>query len=293
MSRNEYITARTRAWRERDIPPWFVEAIDIIEQQGHQNMHVAAGGCSPSFSYTTGLYDTCGKPELIAVGLPARTAHAALNIAIQRMEEGVDLSVGRHRGLLGGDVEVEFRLVDPVWMHRVMLRTDWFYEGGDVPVLQLVYPDLENLFQGEEDFDDHFLQPILSSEIVHGTPEYDFWTSMDESSSLYRWKFPDGPHTSSFLSETVSNKDEPITYVSHDHDGDWQFLGDSMSNGGGPVLSCLHHAIDDDRTLEELHDLPPGWYAVRSKPGDPWQRLKHPSADEEDAAESRNPPLLN
>ncbi|MES2391519.1 MAG: DUF4262 domain-containing protein [Acidobacteriota bacterium] len=293
MSTHEYITERSRMWRGHDIKPWFLEAIDIIEQQGHQNMHVAAGGCSPRFSYTTGLYDTCAKPELITVGLPAEAAHAALNIAVKRMEDGVDLSVGRHRGLLGGDIDVEFRAVDPKWLHRVMLRTDWYYEGVDVPVLQLIYPDLENRFQGEDDFDDRFLQPILSGEIEHGAPEYDFWTSMDKSSSLYDWKFSDGPHTSSYLSETVSKKDEPVTYVSHDHNGDWQFLGDSMSEGGGPVLSCLHHPIDHDPTLKELHDLPPGWYAIREKPGEPWQRFEHPPEEAQDAVGPPIPPLLN
>jgi hypothetical protein len=48
-------------------------------------------------------------------------------------------------------------------------------------VLQLIYPDLDNRFQGEEGFDDCFLQPFLSHEIAQGSPEHDFWTSMDES----------------------------------------------------------------------------------------------------------------
>ena len=85
------------------------------------------------------------------------------------------------------------------------------------------------------------------------------------------WKFPDPPHTTAYLSQTVHDGSEPVTYVSHDgDDGAWQFLGDSMSAGGGPVLSCLHHPIDSDPSLAELADLPLGWCAERERPGEPW-----------------------
>jgi hypothetical protein len=78
------------------------------------------------------------------------------------------------------------------------------------------------------------------------------------------------------LSETVHNGTEHVTYVSHDvEDGAWQFPGDSMSDGGGRVLSCLYHPIDRDPSLAELADLPLGWYAERGKVGEPWVRRKH------------------
>jgi hypothetical protein len=57
-------------------------------------------------------------------------------------------------------------------------------------------------------------------------------------------------------------------------DGAWQFLGDSMTDTGG-VLVCLHHPLDSDPSLTELADLPVGWCAERSKPGEPWTRYKH------------------
>jgi hypothetical protein len=291
-----YITARTNMWRSRDIKPSFVKAIDTIEQFGCQVMHVGAGEVSPSFSYTAGVFDTVGKPELISVGLPSKVAHHALNYAVELMEGGVDLSQGRHSDVIG-DVEVEFRKVDSKWLHQVMLRTDWYYECQDVPVLQLIYPDLENRFQDEDDsFNEFFRQPLLSGEIEDDTLAYDFWASHDDASSLSHWKFPDKPHTGVYLSQTVQNKEESVTYVSHDENGDWQFLGDKMADGGGPVLSCLHHPIDNDRTIEELHDLPLNWYAVRDNPGDPWERFEHPPEEEpeEDASTAASdPPLLN
>ena len=292
-----YVTERTEMWRTRDVKPTVLEALDIIEENGCQLMHVAADDVCPRFSYSAGVYDTCGKPELITVGLPANTAHYALNRAVSIMKAGVDLTVGRHRNIVG-DVEVEFRKVDSKWLHQVMLRADWFYDGEKVPVLQLIYPDLENRFQDEDDsFNEAFRQPILAGEIEEGTIAYDFWASHDEDSSLSHWKFSDSPHTSSYLSQTVHDKEEAVTYISHDENGDWQFLGDRMAEGGGPVISCLHHPIDNDRTLEELHDLPLNWYATRENPSAPWQRFEHPSEEpEEERSADDDPaasPLLN
>jgi hypothetical protein len=109
----------------------------------------------------------------------------------------------------------------------------------------------------------------------------DFWASADPKSSLFNWKFSDDPHARVFLSETVNTGTEMITYVSHDAgDGAWQFLGDSMSEGGGPIISCFHHPIDRDPSLAELADLPLGWYAERDGVGRPWTRKKHSKDDE-------------
>jgi hypothetical protein len=234
------------------------------------------GDSSSRFSYTVGVFDTSGCPEVIAVGLTEKTAHIALNAAVKLLRSGVDLTQGRYRELVG-EVECRFAPVDSKWLHHVMGRADWYYTGEDVPVLQLIYPDHENRFQNEDGFEEYFRQPMLAPGTEEGRREHDFWAVNDPSSSLFRWRFPDAPHTRAFLSKTVHEKQEQITYVSHNAEDDtWEFLGDLMAGGGGPVISCLHHPIDDDPTLEELFDLPLGWYASREKPGSPWQRFEHP-----------------
>jgi hypothetical protein len=107
--------------------------------------------------------------------------------------------------------------------------------------------------------------------------------SADPDSSLFNWKFPDPPHTTVFLSKAVNTGVEPITYASHDlEDGTWQFLGDSMAGDTEPVISCFHHPIDNDSSLNELADLPLGWWAERAKPGDPWTRHQHEPEDDQE-----------
>jgi len=216
---------------------------------------------------------------LITVGLLPKTAHFALNEAAKLLRAGVDLSQGRHRDLVG-EVDCEFRTVDRKWLKQLMVWAVWYYDGDDFPVLQAVYPDLKNRFPEDDGFDTAFEQPLMQPSALMTRVEDDFWASTDPKSSLFNWKFSDSPHTGVYLSETVRKGTEAVTYVSHDaEDGAWQFLGNSMCDGGGPVVSCFHHPIDRDPSLAELADLPSGWYAERDKVGGPWTRRQRMQDD--------------
>lgn len=273
-------TPRTIKFRQTSLTPEDERTVSHIEEFGCSVVSVKRTNYGLGWSYTIGIFDTCGKPEIITVGLPPDTAHFALNEAAKLLRAGVDLTRGRH-GQLVGQVDCEFRPVDPKWIAQLMGWAIWYYGGHDFPVLQAVYPDRENRFPGDEQFDKTFEQPLMQPTAPTTTVENDFWASTDPDSSLYNWKFPDPPHTRVFLSDAVHKGTEPVTYVSHDaEDGAWQFLGDSMIDGGGPVISCFHHPIDHDPSLTELADLPLGWYAERAKVGEPWIRKQHSTDDE-------------
>jgi len=270
--KRKFETARTRQFREAELNEEDDRTISHIEKLGCSVVQVEKTDYGLGWSYTVGVYDTSGKPEIITIGLPEKTALFALNEAAKRLRSGVDLTQGRHRDIVG-NVECEFRPVDPKWVRQLMGWALWFYGGTDFPVLQAVYPDLENRFPEEEGFNNTFERPLMQPGVPMRNVEDDFWASTDPKSSLFNWKFSDTPHTRVYLSETVHKGTESVTYVSHDaEDGAWQFLGDSMDGGGGPVISCFHHPIDNDPTLSELADLPLGWYAKRSQPGEAWTR---------------------
>lgn len=278
MPEPDYSTEKTRKLRRDSSDTSEEKTIADIETFGCTVIHVKPSISGPGWSYTIGTHDTSGKPEVIAIGLRQETAHFLLNEAAERLRNGIDLSSGRHRELVG-EVDCEFRAVDPRWVAHLMEWANWYYGDSQYPVLQAVYPDLENRFPEDPGFDLAFVQPQLQPNRSFTNIEEDFWASADPASSLFNWKFDDPPHTLVFLSASVRAGDEPITYVSHDiEDGAWQFLGDGMSGGNPPVISCLHHALDMDRGLEELADLPLGWWAERAALGQPWIRIK----DEED-----------
>ena len=88
---------------------------------------------SSGWSYTVGVFDTSGRPEIITVGLLPETAHFALNEAAMLLRAGVDLTKGRHSNLIG-QVDCEFRSVDSKWVEHLMGWALWYYDGDDFPV---------------------------------------------------------------------------------------------------------------------------------------------------------------
>lgn len=282
MSRQPFETLRTRRFRSGSLRDSHEETITHIETFGCSVVHVKASKHAPAWSYTVGVYDTCGQPEVITVGLRQSTAHFLLNEAASRMRRGIDLTADRQVGLIG-EVDCQFRPVATRWTEHLMHAANWFYEDASYPVLQAVYPDLENRYPEDAGFDATFVQPLLQDGAESGPVEKDFWASNDPESSLFQWKFSDPPHTGVFISTAVHRGVETITYVSHDiEDGNWQFHGDSMSGGDPPVYLCFHHVVDGDRSIEELADLPMGWCAGRQAPGFPWIRsLKEQDPEEQ------------
>jgi len=284
-----YETARTRHWRSTGLNPTDARTIDKIEEYGLFVLTVGNGKHREmNYTYTIGIYDTCGKPDLITAALHHEVAHSALNEAARRMRDGLDLTQSRHSDLIG-NVDCEFRPVDPKWVAHLMNWANWYYSGSNYPVLQLVYPDLKNRFPEDEGFNSNFNQPLMQLAAPMRHIEEDFWSGADESSSLFGWRFPEGPHTSVYLSKNVHTGAEPVTFVYHDPEGDWQFTGETGTESGG-VAVCFHHPIDNDPSLKELVDLPVGWCAERSEPGAPWERQPYEpeEEDEDDGDESAN-----
>src|SRR5215467_908844 len=104
MSESPFATDRTRRWRQSTLRDFNREEIDSIEKFGYEVLCVAGESNSLSFAYTFGLFDTCGLPEIIEVGLPHETAFALLNEAADRLRNGVKLSQGRHTGFFRSEV---------------------------------------------------------------------------------------------------------------------------------------------------------------------------------------------
>lgn len=71
----------------------------------------------------------------------------------------------------------------------------------------------------------------------------------------------------------VFERREPVLLVSHDaDDGLWQLIGATDADSNTGRIGHLHHAIDDDPTLIDVLDLPPGGSAQRTHLSGAWDR---------------------
>ena len=64
----------------------------------------------------------------------------------------------------------------------------------------------------------------------------------------------------------------PILVVSHDPDGEWEFLCGTTDKPKDAREILLGEVVDLDERLLEVADLPVGWRALRADPDGPWMQ---------------------
>jgi hypothetical protein len=125
--------------------------------QGHDwmVMRVDDEGEELAWSYTIGLWQRLGHPEVIAFGLPAKTAQDILNLVGEQIrDDGVRFVDGEVSERLAVGFPMKFTLTDPrrVWDYTQGAR--WYYldhlgANENAPFLQCIWPDSTGKFPGE------------------------------------------------------------------------------------------------------------------------------------------------
>ncbi len=87
------------------------------------------------------------------------------------------------------------------------------------------------------------------------------------------WPFDEPENVAAFTVRRITQGERPILLVVHDADeGMWQFLTGEPIDMADALLVSLRSVYRLDPSIGDLADLPPGWQARRSAPGDPWRR---------------------
>ncbi len=149
-----------------------------------------------------------------------------------------------------------FRRVDPSAYRDYFGYARWYYEGDEFPMLQCVWPDGAHRFP----WDSGFHSELLQSQLVFAGKS--------------AWPFQDAKNTAVITTRQVIEDDHPILLVSHDEDGDWQFLCGTTDEPDDGRLVSLSFVVEQFASVTELADLPTGWQAHRDTPEQPWQRAE-------------------
>jgi hypothetical protein len=97
-----------------------------------------------------------------------------------------------------------------------------------------------------------------------------------------RWPFREPENALVFCCEHVLKRERPILRVSHDYDGDWQFLCGDSHVGSKPHIVCMGCALERDGTLVAIADLEAGWGADRNSLSSKWVREQNPVPEDGD-----------
>lgn len=100
------------------------------------------------------------------------------------------------------------------------------------------------------------------------------------------WKSLNPEKVSVFAVEEVLSGKSPVLYVCHEvSDGMWHFSGAGEVTGETLRLVYLADVVKLDASLDELADLPLGWFAERETREAPWVRQPSYSAEWDELSE--------
>jgi hypothetical protein len=231
---------------------------DNIENYGCHLTLIEADNYLPAFVYSIGLFKKFGHPEIICFGLKTDVSASIINHARDLIKNGKILIPDKlYRGFLE-EFPIQFIQVDKTYYHNYVGYAGWFYnQTFDFPLLQLVWTDKQNNFPWDKDFnpDWKFKQPLLDRNI-------DF-------------KFYEERNLGVYATRQAFNGD-PILYVYHNDDGDWQFHTSLEPDLADSMLVCLDEITKLDPSINEIYYLQFGWRAWRDSKDGEWKCEEHP-----------------
>lgn len=207
----------------------------------------------PGFAYSIGLYTNYGHPEIICFGLKTEVLGSVINHARDLIKSGESLTTNQLYPDFLDDYPIQFVEVNKAFYPNYLGYAGWFYDRSfDFRVLELVWPDKQHNFPWDESFnpDWKFQQPLLDRNI-----DFKFY----EERNL-------GVYTTNQVFEG-----DPILYVYHNEDGDWQFHTSLEPNLNDAKLVCLEEITKLDPSINEIYHLQYGWQAWRSSKEADWE----------------------
>ncbi len=228
-----------------------------IEQYGWHLVGINDDPNGPAYVFSVGMYHRHQQPEICIFGLrDTGVMGQIVNEIGDLMQSGETFEDWQASDDVLDNYPCVFRAVDRSLYGEYFGYARWFYEGDDFPMLQCVWPDESGYFPWDSKFDSELAQtePVLA-----------------QKSS---WPFDEAKNTSVFTTVKVVDDGYPVLLVSHDDEGDWQFLCNTTNDTKDARVVCLQYVVENHPSVCELADLPIGWQAMRDGPDQPWERIR-------------------
>jgi len=120
--------------------------IDDVAEHGWHCVHIMAEDEHVAYSFTVGLYETYGHPELIIVGLSPGVSHQILSIVADAARVGVPLDLARSTDALINHYSCCFAEVPLSEYYEHVGFASWYYQGNNFPLYQIVWPSKSGQF---------------------------------------------------------------------------------------------------------------------------------------------------
>ena len=210
----------------------------------------------PAFAYTIGIWETYHKPEIIAFGLSTSNLHILVNQAGDIIKAGNEIKLRENYTEFFEDSNIQFIDVNHENISDYFGYAIEYYGSKYFPAIQLVWTDNKNNFPWKNGFEPDLLykQPLLDRNM--------------------NFKFREDKNLGVFTTKQFLSENKPIVRVTHDEDGDWQFLTNEAELKDAKIVS-LEFIIGKDKTLNEVFRLDYGESAERDFVGGDWKEVEN------------------
>ena len=223
-----------------------------IEKFGWSVVMIKETDYSPAFAYTIGIWETYGKPEIIAFGLNTNSLHILVNQAADIFKAGNEIETKKNYDDFFDNNNVQFIEVDKDNISDYFGYAIDYYGSNYFPAMQFVWTDNENKFPWENEYE---------IDLIHKQPLLD---------RNMKFKFREDKNLGVFTTKQFLDNNKPILRVSHDDDGDWQFLTEEAELKDAKIVP-LEFMTNKDETLNEVFQLEYGKTAIREFIGGSWK----------------------
>jgi len=139
------------------------KVIDDIAKFGWHCVNILPEGDLGPYSFTIGLQQTYGHPELIIFGLPSNVAHEVLTVAVGFIQIGNPIDLSLPTDLLLEGYPCVFVKVPESQYHEQVGFCRWYYQGNAFGLHQIVWPTRDGHFPWHPSVSEPFRanQPVL------------------------------------------------------------------------------------------------------------------------------------
>jgi hypothetical protein len=229
------------------------------------NVNGVAGGSTPDWAYSIGIWHTLRAPEVCVFGLPAQTGMRIVNVVGELIRDGERLHDGQKRDDVLNGYDVVLRSARQQWYRRFFGAGIDFYRQPPLPMVQVIWPDREGRFPWEAEVEESCRRSQPSLWMPPDDHPPGPWTETDPYEG---WPFRTSlPYTL----VRVSPGAPAIGRVLREPDGSWWFLGAGDDREAAEEAK-LRDVTDAHPDVLEVADLRPGERADRNPDGT-WERF--------------------